>query len=687
MSTIAQRYELGEVIGTGGMSDVYAAQDTLLGRGVAVKVLRLELARDVNFRERFRREAQNSGKLNHPAIVAVYDTGETMIDGISVPYIVMERVFGRTLRDIVREDGPMSPADAAATLIPAAQALQASHDAGIIHRDIKPANIMITNTGAVKVMDFGIARALNDTSSAMTQTAAVIGTAQYLSPEQARGRNADARSDIYSLGCVLYELITGRPPFEGDTPFAVAYQHVQEDPDAPSHSIPDLTPTAAVNVDSVVLTAMAKHPADRYQTAVDFAADLELLSRNAVTQAARSHVSTGAGGVAPTQAFNDAAPTQVTPAQPGPRRAASQQRPTQQRPAQQRGPRGEVAPTGRTEAAASTRHAAPEQQTSSHWPAWVAGILAVVVIGVGGAFAYDYASNKNNDGSGSSSSQASDTIELPDVTNKKRGPAQKQLEDLGLSVTVKEEPSPTIAQDVVIRTNPTAHSALRPGTSVELVVSSGKEQTDVPNLKGMTIEGAAQALKSAGLVLNEQVSEEPSDATAQGLVLSQDPPASAHISKGSPVTITVSSGPKQVSVPNLAGMKLSDAQTTLDGLGLRARIVYVDSTEDKDTVVAVRQAGNTVDHTATVDVQVSNGELFVLPDVAGLSRGDALRKLHDAGWKAPDSALAQGDPVPTTDPAQRDTVAHVSPRPGTEMRRDDLITVQMYDFNLLNLVR
>ncbi len=429
---------------------------------------------------------------------------------------------------------------------------------------------------------------------------------------------------------------------------------------------------------------MAKHPADRYQTAVDFAADLELLSRNAVTQAARSHVSTGAGGVAPTQAFNDAAPTQVTPPNPDPGAPpANSARRSSARPAA--APRRVAPPPHRGRRL--HRHAAPEQQTSSHWPAWVAGILAVVVIGVGGAFAYDYASNKNNDGSGSSSSQASDTIELPDVTNKKRGPAQKQLEDLGLSVTVKEEPSPTIAQDVVIRTNPTAHSALRPGTSVELVVSSGKEQTDVPNLKGMTIEGAAQALKSAGLVLNEQVSEEPSDATAQGLVLSQDPPASAHISKGSPVTITVSSGPKQVSVPNLAGMKLSDAQTTLDGLGLRARIVYVDSTEDKDTVVAVRQAGNTVDHTATVDVQVSNGELFVLPDVAGLSRGDALRKLHDAGWKAPDSALAQGDPVPTTDPAQRDTVAHVSPRPGTEMRRDDLITVQMYDFNLLNLVR
>ena len=287
---IANRYELGSVVGSGGMSVVYSATDTLLGREVAVKMLRSELARDANFRERFRREAQNAGRLNHPAIVAIYDTGETLHDGQSTPYIVMELVKGRNLKDIVADGGPLSPDEAATTLIPVCEALQVSHDAGIVHRDIKPANVMITNTGVVKIMDFGIARALDDVTSHMTQTSAVIGTAQYLSPEQARGKPVDGRSDLYALGCLMYDIMVGHPPFDGDTPFAVAYQHVQEDPTPPSEFIPDLSPTAALNVDAVVLTAMAKHPGDRYQTAVEMAADLQRLEKNLVTMAARQYV-------------------------------------------------------------------------------------------------------------------------------------------------------------------------------------------------------------------------------------------------------------------------------------------------------------------------------------------------------------------------------------------------------------
>src|SRR3954464_3164157 len=265
----SDRYELGDILGFGGMSEVHLARDVRLHRDVAVKVLRADLARDPSFYLRFRREAQNAAALNHPTIVAVYDTGEAETPNGPLPYIVMEFVEGVTLRDIVHADGPMEPRRAIEVIADACQALNFSHQHGIIHRDVKPANIMISRAGAVKVMDFGIARALADSSS-VTQTAAVIGTAQYLSPEQARGESVDARSDVYSLGCVLYEILTGEPPFTGDSPLAVAYQHVREDPVPPSKRHEGISP----DLDAVVLKALAKNPENRYQTAAEMRADL-----------------------------------------------------------------------------------------------------------------------------------------------------------------------------------------------------------------------------------------------------------------------------------------------------------------------------------------------------------------------------------------------------------------------------
>src|SRR3954447_26748412 len=266
---LSDRYELGEILGFGGMSEVHLARDLRLHRDVAVKVLRADLARDPSFYLRFRREAQNAAALNHPAIVAVYDTGEAEMATGPLPYIVMEYVDGVTLRDIVHTEGPMPSKRAIEVIADACQALNFSHQHGIIHRDVKPANIMISKAGAVKVMDFGIARALADANS-VTQTAAVIGTAQYLSPEQARGEKVDARSDVYSLGCVLYEILTGEPPFVGDSPVAVAYQHVREDPVPPSQKNPSLSP----ELDAVVLKALAKNPDKRYQTAAEMRTDL-----------------------------------------------------------------------------------------------------------------------------------------------------------------------------------------------------------------------------------------------------------------------------------------------------------------------------------------------------------------------------------------------------------------------------
>src|SRR4051794_365489 len=266
---LGSRYEIGEILGYGGMAEVHRGRDVRLGREVAVKVLRADLARDPSFQARFRREAQAAASLNHPAIVAVYDTGEEDVYG-NQPYIVMEYVEGRTLRDVLKVEGRLMPRRAMEIVADVCAALDFSHRNGIIHRDVKPGNVMITRAGAVKVMDFGIARAVADNAATVTQTAAVIGTAQYLSPEQARGETVDARSDVYSTGVLLFELLPGPPPFTGDSPVAVAYQHVRENAPPPS----SLNPDVPRELDAIVLKAMAKNPANRYQSAGEMRADL-----------------------------------------------------------------------------------------------------------------------------------------------------------------------------------------------------------------------------------------------------------------------------------------------------------------------------------------------------------------------------------------------------------------------------
>ncbi|MBA3277836.1 MAG: Stk1 family PASTA domain-containing Ser/Thr kinase, partial [Geodermatophilaceae bacterium] len=267
---LGQRYEVGEVLGRGGMAEVHRGRDIRLGREVAIKVLRSDIARDPTFQARFRREAQAAASLNHPAIVAVYDTGEDSVAAGDVPYIVMEYVEGATLRDVLKDEGVMDVQAAMTFAADICAALDFSHRNGIVHRDVKPGNVMITPGGAVKVMDFGIARAVSDSSATMTSTAAVIGTAQYLSPEQARGESVDARSDVYSAGCLLFELVTGGPPFTGDSPVAVAYQHVREDPRPPS----TINPAVPPSLDAIVLKAMSKNPANRYQSAAEMRTDL-----------------------------------------------------------------------------------------------------------------------------------------------------------------------------------------------------------------------------------------------------------------------------------------------------------------------------------------------------------------------------------------------------------------------------
>ncbi|MDC7112799.1 Stk1 family PASTA domain-containing Ser/Thr kinase [Corynebacterium pseudodiphtheriticum] len=683
--SLAQRYELGEIIGSGGMSDVYAAQDTLLGRDVAVKMLRSEMARDMNFRERFRREARNSSKLNHPNIVAVYDTGEETIDGIGIPYIVMERIHGNTLRDLLRNDGPMSPQEAAEILQPVCSALQASHDAGIIHRDIKPANIMLTNTGMVKVMDFGIARALDDSTSAMTQTSAVIGTAQYLSPEQARGKNADARSDVYALGCVLYEAITGGTPFQGETPFAVAYQHVQEDVTPPSERMPeiDLAPTALLNVDAVVMTSMAKHPGDRYQSAAEMGQDLELLSRGSVTQAARAHVAPSQEQF-PTQTVgypetHAAQPQQAYPetamaGAPGPASAA-----------------GTAAGAARAlPANAPGAHTAPPTATtakpSSHLR-WLVAFIMVALLVIGAGYAWSVLNDRDSRRQSDNLAQ-SETVSVPNIIGLERNEAIAKLEEVGLRPEIVDAPDPEIPEHHVVRTNPSVGSQLQRNTTVTVTVSTGKEDTQVPRLVNMTPQEASAALAEVGLELEPEVDEEFSDSIEQGRITRHEPAAGANLPKGSRVRVTISRGPEivDVRVPSLTGMKWSQARETLESLGFVPKPQFVDSLEPADRVLGVDGAGQMRPEGSDVRVEVSNGLLTTMPDITRKNRSQALNALRDAGWEASESKLLTGEPVDTAVVTDQGLIAVTSPSPGETIRKDQEINVRFYEFNLRALV-
>lgn len=669
---VNDRYRLGDVIGTGGMSEVYRATDSLLGRDVAIKMLRPEMARDVNFRERFRKEAQNSGRLNHPNIVAVYDTGEADEDGMAIPYIVMELVHGRTLRDLVREDGQLSPREAAQVLIPVAHALQASHDAGIIHRDVKPANIMITNTGQVKVMDFGIARALDDSTSAMTQTSAVIGTAQYLSPEQAQGKPADARSDVYALGCVLYEAVTGHAPFEGETPFAVAYQHVQEEPNAPSESLdPDsLTPTERINLDAVVLTSMAKDPMDRYQSAQEFGADLERMSSGNVTRAAQMHIA-------------DDEPSAHSQPEDSTRVAAVHPATTTMDPQPAAAAGVPVAAPGVASADIDERDGA---RKSRPWMKWIAIILAIALAGLLIGFAFDYWNTSQQQQAEQEQDQEAQAnmVTVPNVEDRPRSEVIAELEDLDLLVTVNEEANPDIARDNAIRINPAPGSQLQRNSTVILTVSSGREITEVPDVVGLSLEDASRALSDAGLSMSDSVEEEESSADNTGRVTQQNPPAGSQLSRGSRVTVTVGTGPRMIRVPsNLVGQDIEDVRSTLDAMGFDVQVENVDSTETDGQVLSVSDEGNEIPADSTVTVRVSNGQLIVAPDLVRQTPEEAEEALRDAGWSG---SFNIGRPVNTGSAVDSDLIAWASVSEGDSVRRDADIEIRLWEFNLGELI-
>lgn len=716
-TTLGGRYRLGAKIGTGGMSDVYAATDELLGRDVAVKMMRPDLARDTTFLERFRREAQNAAKLNHPAIVAVYDTGQTPDEDGAVPYIVMERVHGETLRDIIQDSGKMSLNDAAAVMSQVCSALYFSHEAGIIHRDIKPANVMITNTGAVKVMDFGIARALSDSSSAMTQTAAVIGTAQYLSPEQARGQSADARSDIYAAGCVFYELATGKAPFHGESPLSVAFQHVQENPEAPSQVLGmHLSKREALSLDSITLTAMAKSPSDRYDDAQEMATDLKRLSEDQlplVAQAyandadsanAGSHTSgraaagaaglaagAAAAGVAGAHANGDDVQTSVIPASHSTNSGAA----------------AGMAATGSEggdgyyseydddyegddyydgaygdeyddEYGDGYDDEYYEDEPKRRWwapIAWVAGIAAVIA---GGYFAYQAFTGDDEPEKPIEAEQ----VKIPLVANKDRAEAEKILKDAGFEVTVEETTHDKIARGKAIGTDPAANASVARGTEIKLLVSSGREITDVPDLTGKTTEEAVKLLKDAKLVLNNEVKEEASDDVPKGKIITQTPPQGSQVSAGTKVTITVSTGPEDVRVPVVTGQQVEDARENLESAGFKVVVNQVDSVEPKGQVLSASSEGEKLAKGSEITLEVSLGNQFEMPSLQGMKFGDVFRELQAAGWRGTPDQLHRENKN-TADLGRVDEVAQQSIHSGQVIKRDEDITVTVYVFNLL----
>jgi beta-lactam-binding protein with PASTA domain/tRNA A-37 threonylcarbamoyl transferase component Bud32 len=528
--TLGDRYELDGVVGRGGMAEVYRARDLRLDRIVAIKTLRADLARDQTFQARFRREAQSAASLNNPSIVAVYDTGEDLSTGTPIPFIVMEFVEGRTLRDLLIEGHRMLPERTLEIISGTLRALEYSHQAGIVHRDIKPGNVMVTRNGDVKVMDFGIARSMSDTQATMTQTAQVIGTAQYLSPEQARGERVDARSDLYSTGCLMYELLTGRPPFTGDSPVAIAYQHVRENPIPPSRLDPDIPPWA----DAIVLKAMAKAPGDRYQSAAEMNADI---------QRAASGMQVAASMQPPTrvdyydyqqrtqrmgpQTMMGAAPTSVS-----------------------QYPQGGY-PPGYNDGYNDGGDQGQPRSGSRRWLPWVIGgvvALAAIIVallllhGGGGSGAF-----------------------VPTGLNgETQAQAVQQIQAAGLKANVVKQPSASVAKNLVISTNPDNGSSIAKGGTVTVNVSTGAGKIQLQDVQGLQYNAAVQKLTGLGFTTINQASDAQSTLPS-GEVSRMSPSPGSSYAASTPITLYVSGG--GIKVPSVDGLPLASAISTLKNSG------------------------------------------------------------------------------------------------------------------------
>ncbi|MFC4066066.1 Stk1 family PASTA domain-containing Ser/Thr kinase [Actinoplanes subglobosus] len=554
------RYQVGELLGYGGMAEVHKGRDLRLGRDVAIKMLRTDLARDATFQERFRREAQNSAALNHPAIVAVYDTGEEIsATGEKLPFIVMEFVNGRTLKEVLAQEQRLQPRRALEIIADICAALEFSHRHGIIHRDIKPGNVMITQNGQVKVMDFGIARALASGATTMTQTSAVIGTAQYLSPEQARGESVDARSDVYAAGCVLFELVIGHPPFVGDSPVSVAYQHVREEPRVPSSVNREVPP----DVDAIVLKALAKNPLNRYQSSQEMRAD----ALRAVS--GRPVMATPVMSQAETVAM-----------QGGPRQWQPQAATTMQRPIS--------APLGGQQ----------QPESRSSWVmAVVAGFAVLVVVVLGVALALSKSGNDNDN-----QAQTPTSIGMPDLEGMKPEEAEAELKRVGLTNYTAQKPDTKKDCDgTVVSQSPSKGATVELTAEVTYKVCNAPDPVTVPkDLVGGTASAAEARLTSLGLTADIQ---SVNSSAEKDRVLSVEK-AGDKVDPGTTITVKVSNN-SLVKVPDVEGKPLVGAQALLEAQDLIADPVFVQADGEPGTVIGQSvQADKEVKRNTTIQLQV-----------------------------------------------------------------------------------
>ena len=577
------RYEVGELIGRGGMADVYIGRDTRLGRTVAIKMMRPDLARDPQFQTRFRREAHASAALNHPNIVAVFDTGEEELPptsehaGLALPYMVMEYVDGKTLRALLRK-GEVSIDQAVEWTEGVLGAVAYSHENDIVHRDIKPGNVMVDEAGTIKVMDFGIARALSDSSATMTQTQAVVGTAQYLSPEQARGETVDFRSDLYSVGCVLFELLTGRPPFVGDSPVAVAYQHVREEPPAATSINPDITPA----LESVLTKALAKDTADRFQTGKEFLTALRSAHYDGVPVSEDDSTTV--------------IPPAVIPADTEPTRAMgaiSAEDDSIFKPREELPESYEM--TGQLDAA--------EKRPKKRRRGWLIALLLILLLG-GGAFAgwwfWNEAEQRRIE---------ENQVDVPDVSGMPETDAQNALTTAGLRPILEYEHSDEIERDRAIGTEPVAGTTMERYDEIILNISLGPDQVEIPeSLQGSSEATVRDTLEGLGLTVSE-VSYVNSATIPRDRLVDTNPALGSTVAYGSTVALKMSSG--EVQVPDVVGMTVQEATNTLtaDSVGLD---IDVQDGEPGSPVGQVQRqqqaAGSSVAQGSTITVFVATEE-------------------------------------------------------------------------------